>query len=184
IAAARRRPALAAAVALLVGAAVWLAGFGGHAGVRSAEARGAAESSAAAPQVPVVTVGKDRFAQAESWDGTLQAVREATIGAQAQGRIVKLHVQAGDEVKAGQTLAEIDAREATLAMSRDQAQLGESQATLSEARAAHARSRELYEKGFISKAALDQAAAALKVAEARQRQAQAGIGLSSVASDH
>jgi len=183
-AASRRRPAIAAAAALLVGAMVWLTGLGGQAGVRQAAARGAAESPVAGPRVPVATVSKDRFAQAESWDGTLQAVREATIGAQAQGRIVKLHVQAGDKVKAGQTLAEIDARETTLAMSRDQAQLGESQATLGEARAAHARSRELYEQGFISKAALDQAAAALKVAEARQRQAQAGIGLSSVASDH
>lgn len=181
---ARRRPAVVAAGALLAGAVLWLAGVAGNAGLRDAEARGAAESSAAAPQVPVATVGRDRFAQAESWDGTLQAVREATIGAQAQGRIVKLHVQAGDKVKAGQTLAEIDAREAALALSRDQAQLGESQATLAEARAAHARSRELFEKGFISKAALDQAAASLKVAEARQRQAQAGIGLSSVATDH
>ncbi|MFP5411751.1 MAG: efflux RND transporter periplasmic adaptor subunit [Gammaproteobacteria bacterium] len=181
---ARGRPAVAAALALLLGAAFWMVGSGGLTGVRSAEARGAAESPAQAPRVPVAAVGRDRFAQVESWDGTLQAVREATIGAQAQGRIVKLHVQAGDKVKAGQTLAEIDAREATLALSRDQAQLGESQATLAEARAAHARSRELFEKGFISKAALDQAAAALKVAEARQRQAQAGIGLSSVATDH
>jgi RND family efflux transporter MFP subunit len=183
-AATRRRPALAAALALLLGAVVWVAGPGGDAGARRAEARGAADSPPTAPRVPVAVVGRDRFAQAENWDGTLQAVREATIGAQAQGRIMKLHVQAGDKVKAGQTLAEIDAREATLAVSRDQAQLGESQATLAEARAAHARSRELFEKGFISKAALDQAAAALEVAEARQRQAQAGIGLSSVASDH
>ena len=93
---ARGRPAVAAALALLLGAAFWMVGSGGLAGVRSAEARGAAESPAQAPRVPVATVGRDRFAQAESWDGTLQAVREATIGAQAQGRIVKLHVQAGD----------------------------------------------------------------------------------------
>lgn len=178
-----RRHALLASAVLLLGAA-WVAGLPGPLRPAGAREAGAAASSPAAPEVPVAAVGRDRFAPTESWDGTLQAVREATIGAQAQGRIVKLHVQAGDKVKAGQTLAEIDAREATLALSRDQAQLGESQATLAEARAAYARSRELYEKGYISQAALDQAAAALKVADARQRQAQAGIGLSSVATDH
>lgn len=136
------------------------------------------------PIVETLVVTRGRFEASQSWDGVLQAVREATLAAQAQGRIVALHVQAGERVREGQVLAEIDAREAALAVSRDQAQLGESQATLAEARAAHARSRELYEKGFISQAALDQAAAALKVAEARQRQAQAGAGLSSVASDH
>ena len=140
--------------------------------------------ASARPLVETLVVTRGRFEAAQSWDGVLQAVREATLAAQAQGRIVAVHVQAGDRVRDGQVLAEIDAREAALAVSRDQAQLGESQATLAEARAAHARSLELYEKGFISKAALDQAAAALKVAEARQRQAQAGAGLSSVASDH
>lgn len=183
-AAALRRPALLAAALLALGAAASVALPGGRADAQIAVAGGAPGTAANAPQVPVATVGRDRFAQTESWDGTLQAVRQATIGAQAQGRIVKLHVQAGDGVKAGQVLAEIDAREANLAVSRDRAQLGESQATLAEARAAYERSRELHEKGFISKAALDQAAAALKVAEARQSQAQAGIGLSSVASEH
>lgn len=183
-AAALRRPALLAAALLALGAAASVALPGGRADAQIAVAGGAPGTAANAPQVPVATVGRDRFAQSESWDGTLQAVRQATIGAQAQGRIVKLHVQAGDGVKAGQVLAEIDAREANLAVSRDRAQLGESQATLAEARAAYERSRELHEKGFISKAALDQAAAALKVAEARQSQAQAGIGLSSVASEH
>ncbi|MCM5568975.1 efflux RND transporter periplasmic adaptor subunit [Burkholderiaceae bacterium FT117] len=183
-AAALRRPALLAAALLALGAAASVALPGGRADAQIAVAGGAPGTAANAPQVPVATVGRDRFAQSESWDGTLQAVRQATIGAQAQGRIVKLHVQAGDGVKAGQVLAEIDAREANLAVSRDRAQLGESQATLAEARAAYERSRELHEKGFISKAALEQAAAALKVAEARQSQAQAGIGLSSVASEH
>jgi RND family efflux transporter MFP subunit len=144
----------------------------------------AAAGQAGGPEVAVVTVGQDRVASLSEWDGTLEAVREATLSAQSQGRVVKLHVQAGDRVRAGQVLAEIDAREVTLALSRDRAQLGESQATLAEARAAHARSRELRDQGFISQAALDSSTAALKVAEARQRQAQAGLGLSGVAVEH
>jgi RND family efflux transporter MFP subunit len=134
--------------------------------------------------VPVEPVSRQAIGETQSWDGTLQSTRQATMGAQAQGRIVKLHVRAGDKVKAGDRLADIDAREASLAMSRDQAQLGESQAMLAEARAVHGRSLELHRQGFISQAALDQAAAALRVAEARQRQAEAGIGLSTVATDH
>lgn len=145
---------------------------------------GAQAAPAQRPIVDVVTVGRDSLKATQVWDGVLQPLREATLSAQAQGRIVALHVQAGDAVREGQVLAEIDAREYALAASRDRAQLGESQATLAEARAAHARSRELYEQGFISKAALDQAAAALQIAQARQRQAQAGAGLSNVASDH
>ncbi len=139
---------------------------------------------AQAPSVPVEPVSRQAIGDVQSWDGTLQSTRQAKIGAQVQGRIVKLHVRAGDKVRAGDRLAEIDAREARFAVSRDQAQLGESQAMLAEARAAHARSVELHRQGFISQAALDQASAALRVAEARQQKAQAGIGLSTVATDH
>lgn len=180
----RRGLVVVLAGALLAGAAGWALSQSGSRVVASAWAAGAGDAKPEGPQVPVVTIGRGSVARVESWDGTLEAVRQATIGAQAQGRIIRLYVKAGDTVRAGQKLADIDAREATLAVSRDRAQLGESQAMLAEAKAAYERSRELREQGFISQAALDQAAAALKVAEARQRQAQAGIGLSSVATDH
>jgi RND family efflux transporter MFP subunit len=164
----------------LRGMVAWRRGLAGLlvAGVFAASAYGQASG------VPVEAVSRQAIGDVQSWDGTLQSTRQATIGAQAQGRIVKLYVRAGDKVRAGDRLADIDAREASLAVSRDQAQLGESQAMLAEARAVHSRSLELHRQGFISQAALDQAAAALRVAEARQRQAEAGIGLSTVATDH
>lgn len=42
--------------------------------------------------------------------GTLQPRRYVDVGAQASGQIRKLHVEVGDQVKAGQLLVEIDPR--------------------------------------------------------------------------
>ena len=71
--------------------------------------RGAARCRRQATAQPASVVVEyrdlDRFATAE---GVVEAVRQSTLAAQVAGRIVALPVKAGDAVKAGQVLVQID----------------------------------------------------------------------------
>ena len=67
-------------------------------------------------------------------EGVVEAVRQATLGAQVAGRIVELAVKAGDPVRAGQVLARIDARTAEQAVAASRSQVAEAEANLANAR--------------------------------------------------
>jgi RND family efflux transporter MFP subunit len=117
----------------------------------------------------------ERFATAE---GVVEAVRQSTLAAQVSGRIVALPVKAGDTVRAGQLLAQIDSRSAVQAEAASQSQVREAQANLTNARAKYERSQKLYEQKFISRAALDQAESEFLAAQAQTASAVANAGQS------
>jgi multidrug efflux pump subunit AcrA (membrane-fusion protein) len=80
---ARRRWVLAGlSLALVTGAALFTAS-GVH-----------AQAAAGAPQVPVVVVGAQAVGAGVALDGSLQAVRQSVLSAQASGRIASLSVKA------------------------------------------------------------------------------------------
>src|SRR4051794_21544306 len=64
----------------------------------------------------------DRVAAAE---GVIEAVHQSTLAAQVAGRVVALNVKAGDTVRAGQVLVQIDARSAAQAEAASQSQVRE-----------------------------------------------------------
>lgn len=107
-------------------------------------------------------------------DSVVEAVKQATVAAQVAGRIIDVRTDAGRRVKAGETLMKIDAREATEGVAAAQAQLVQAQANFE-------RTKSLFEKKFISAAALDKAAAELKSAQAGAGQAGAGLSHATVA---
>jgi RND family efflux transporter MFP subunit len=117
----------------------------------------------------------DRIVQAE---GVVEAVRQSTLGAQVAGRIVSRPVKAGDAIKAGQVLVQIDARIAEQAEAASQSQVREAQANLMNAKAKYERSERLFEQKFISGAALDQARAEFLAAQAQASGAIANAGQS------
>ncbi|MBU0751890.1 MAG: efflux RND transporter periplasmic adaptor subunit [Gammaproteobacteria bacterium] len=92
-------------------------------------------------------------------EAVVEAVRQATVAAQVQGRVVEVRVDAGVRVKQGETLMRIDAREAAQGVASAQAQL-------SQAKAQYERTKSLVERKFMSASALDQAEAAYKSAQA------------------
>jgi RND family efflux transporter MFP subunit len=114
-------------------------------------------------------------------DGVVQPVRQSTVAAQANGRVLSLRVRAGDRVKRGQLLATIDDREAQTGVQRSQAQLAQAQAELFNAQASFERTRDLQARGFLSAAALDAAQAQLKTTQAVRDQADAGLRQSALA---
>jgi RND family efflux transporter MFP subunit len=133
----------------------------------------AAAQPAVQPSALVEYREVDRVAVAE---GLVEAVRQSTLAAQVAGRIVALPVRAGDTVKAGQLLAQIDARSALQAEAASQSQFRESQANLANLKAKYERSQRLFEQRFISQAALDQAQAEYLAAQAQTAGAAAQAG--------
>ncbi len=99
-------------------------------------------------------------------DGVVEAVRQTVLAAQVAGAIVDLRVKVGDTVKAGQVLVRIDARAADQSAIASQAQVGAARANLDVAAKDFSRQKQLFQKGFISQAAFDQAEAVYKAAEA------------------
>jgi len=132
------------------------------------------------PQVPVVAVGTQAADGVMVIDGSLQAVRQSVLSAQASGRIASLSVKAGDRVRAGQVLVVLDDRTAQAGVAQAQAGVAQAQANLAQAKAAYERAKELRSQGFIAQAALDSAQATFRAAEAgvaaaRAGQTQAGV---------
>lgn len=161
----RRRAALAA---LSLAAACGLAGF-------------APLAAAQAPSVPVAEVAMRPVGTGLTLDGTLQAVRQSTLSAQASGRIAQLNVKAGDSVRAGQVLAVIDDRVTQAGVTQAQAGVAQAEAQLHNAEAQLQRTRDLRAQGFISQAALDTVEAQFRAAQAGTAQARAGATQSALA---
>lgn len=133
----------------------------------------AAAASAQTIPVPTAAVQAKAIGTFYELDGVIQPVKQSTVSAQASGRIATLQVKAGDKVRAGQTLATIDDREALAGVQRSQAQINQAEAELRNAKANLDRTRDLQSKGFVSKAALDTADAAYKGGLAVREQASA-----------
>ena len=149
-------------------------------GVFAVGMAGAAEP-AAGPRVPVMAVGAQAVGAGAVFDGSLQAVRQSVLSAQASGRIATLSVKAGDRVKAGQVLAVIDDRATQAGVAQAQAGVAQAQANFANAKAAYERTQALRAQGFIAQAALDTALAQYRAAEAGAAAARAGQTQASVA---
>ena len=128
----------------------------------------------AGPQVPVVTLSAQAVNTGYEIDGVVEAVRQATVSAQATGRVASLQVKVGDKVRAGQVLATIDDRDTQTGVARSLAQVAQSEAELANAQANVQRTRDLRKQGFVSQAALDVAESQYKAAQAARAGAGAG----------
>ena len=121
--------------------------------------------------------------QSTSFDGAVEAVRQTAVAAQVPGAVVELLVKAGDHVKMGQMLARLDSRAADQSVTAGHAQVRATRAALDVAAKDFARQKRLFEKRFISQAALDQAEAVYKSAEAQVAAQIAQTGATRTQSD-
>jgi RND family efflux transporter MFP subunit len=117
-------------------------------------------------------------------EGVVQAVRQSTIAARLQGRVLQVLVRAGDGVEAGQLLLRIDDRELTQGVAAQQAQLAAAQAQLANAEAELTRTRELVAQRFMSAAALDQRESQARAARAQVAALQAALATASTTRGH
>jgi len=113
--------------------------------------------------------------------GTVEAVRQGTLGAQVSGRVLEVLARSGDAVKAGQPLIRIEAEDAVDAASASAATANGAAARLATARADYERAQRLHSQDYISVAALQRSEAALHSAEA---EAQASAAAANAARTH
>lgn len=127
-----------------------------------------AGDAAPAQPAPLATasVASEGGAGRSAYDGVVEAVRQTVIAAQVPGAVVALDVKAGDRIQAGQVLARLDARAAEQTAAAGAAQVRAARAGLEAATRDYERQRQLFEKNYISRAALDRAEAQYKSAQA------------------
>ncbi len=111
-----------------------------------------------------------------AFDGVVEAVRQTVVAAQVPGAVVQLGVKAGDRVVAGQVLLRLDARAAAQTAAAGEAQVQAARAALEVASKDFERQRQLFQKNYISQAALEQAESQFKSTQAKvdAQLAQAG----------
>lgn len=121
----------------------------------------------AAEPLPVVTVRPHAVDLSFPADAVVEAVQQATVGAQLAGRILEVRADAGQVVNKGDVLMRLDAREAGEA-------LRAADAVHANAKAHFERQQQLKAQKFVSQAAVDKAKADLDAAAANRAAALAG----------
>lgn len=134
-----------------------------------------------APQEPpvravkVLTVGAQSMQASAEFAGEVRAQVESRLGFRVAGQLVQRRVNLGDTVKAGQVLAELDARDYQLATEAARAQQAAALSNRDLAAADFKRFKELKDQNFISGAEFERRSSVLKSAQAQLDQAQAQL---------
>lgn len=87
--------------------------------------------------------------------GTITAANTVTVRSRVDGQLLALHFQEGQQVKAGDLLAEIDPSQFKVALAQAQGQLAKDNATLANARRDLSRYQQLVKTNLISRQDLD-----------------------------
>jgi RND family efflux transporter MFP subunit len=176
----RRRWVIIGAIVValvILGLAVVL---GRGAGEKAQQAAG--PNGAGAGQVPTVTVvvpGRTQVAGTIIASGPLAAKRDQPIGIAGQGgKVVRVLVDAGSWVRAGQVLAVVDRSVQAQQAAELAAQVQAARADAALAQNNYERAVSLQGRGFVSKAEIDSKKAARDAANAQVRVAQARLAAS------
>lgn len=124
----------------------------------SAGAQPAGRGGERATPVAVAVVAPRDLARSVTVTGTIEPVRTIGVNSLLAGTVLVLHVQEGDRVRAGQLLAELDARET-------RAQSARAQAVLANAQTVFERNQQLAASKIITDAEFEQSRSAYEVAK-------------------
>lgn len=168
---------IAAIVLVLVAAAAWFMMAGGDEETKVSVAVKGGGRGESLPSVTVIVPGRQQISGIISATGTLAARRDMPVGVPGEGgQVVRVLVEAGQWVNAGQTLAVIDRAVQARESEQLAAQIQVHRADLALAESELQRARALVERGFVSQADIQRKTAARDAAAARVRVAQAQLG--------
>ena len=178
----KRRLLTVALILLAVGALAFGFGYLPRRGQRRALAASVESSQRALVRVETVAPKVGASDRALALPGTVQPLQETVLFARASGFVRAWRADMGDKVKKGQVLAEIETPELDQEFSQAQAQLMQTRASLTLAKAnrdlAHAnlaRARRLAPSGVLSRADLEQSQAQAQVGDANVDVATANV---------
>jgi HlyD family secretion protein len=172
----RKRTRLIIAVVLiaLALAAAWYAFSSSKEGAAGAGGAAGGEGAAAVPSITVMIPGRQSVEATISTNGTIAARREMPVGVAGEGgQVVRVLVEPGQWVGAGQPLAIVDRAVQAQQAAALAASIRVAQADADLAQAELTRADALVSRGFISKADMDRKRATRDAANARVRVAQA-----------
>lgn len=125
--------------------------------------------------VKVMTIGVDAIKSGHEFAGEVRPRVESRLGFRVAGKIVKRQADLGQRVKAGQVLAQLDARDYQLAADAARAQVAAAMTNRDLAAADFKRFAALKDQNFISGAELERRETTLKAAQAQLDQARAQL---------
>src|SRR5881398_4057853 len=130
------------------------------------------------------TVTRGAITQLVTATGTLNPVVNVQVGSQVSGNIAKLFADFNSEVKAGQTVAQIDPMLFQAAVTQAEGDLASAQAALELAKVNATRTEQLFKQKISSQQDLDQAMANLHQAEANVKIKQGALDKAKADLDH
>ena len=173
----RRQLIIAAAVGLALLLVILALTMGRGTSDKPAQGAGAGAGTGQMPTVSVIVPGRTQVARVVTASGPLGARRDQPVGiAGSGGRVVRVLVDAGSWVRAGQTLAVIDRSVQTQQAAQLAAQIDAAKAQAALAQSDYDRALALQGRGFVSKADIDAKKAARDAAVAQVKVAQAQLG--------
>ena len=143
---------------------------------KKAAADAAAASGGQVPTVTVIVPGRSQVAGMITASGPLAAKRDQQVGiAGSGGRVVRVLVDAGNWVRAGQVLAVVDRSVQAQQAAQLAAQIQAAKAEAALAQSNYDRAVALKDRGFVSKAEIDSKRATRDAAFAQVKVAQAQL---------
>ena len=138
---------------------------------------GNAQAPDAVRTVLVVQPGAAGDAAVEAFAGEVHARQESALSFRVGGNLARRLVDAGQSVKQGQVLAELDPGDQVLQASAAQAQLAAADADLARLRGDLARYKTLLDQQLVSRSAYEAQLAAYKAAQGQANAARAQAGV-------
>ncbi len=127
--------------------------------------------------VKVITVGTSAYSSDHEYAGEVRARVESRLGFRVGGKIIRRQAELGQQVKAGQVLAQLDPQDYRLATDAARAQLAAALTNRDLAGADFKRFKALKDQNFISDAELERREAAFKAAQAQLEQARSQLSV-------
>jgi RND family efflux transporter MFP subunit len=127
------------------------------------------------PALDTLAVDTGGIAAGRAWDGVVEAVQQAELGAQTGGRVIEVAVDVDDRVRAGDILLRLTAVEQQAGADIARAQLHAAEAAAVEAETNFRRYSQLADEQLVSRAQLDQARTARNSAVAARDAARAQL---------
>ena len=127
--------------------------------------------------IKTVTVADRASGTVRKFAGIVEAVDTSSLSFEVTGNVQELQVERGDSVQREELLARLDDEPFKLAVEGAEASLGRAKAEFAEATTEFQRQETLFQKGWVAKAAYDQALASYRSAENNVKYQQSQLNL-------